>query len=87
MGRPLFSNEAWEHYVYWETQDKKTLKKINALIQDIARNGNIGLGKPEALRGDKSDWWSRRIDEQNRLVYRLCENSVIEISACKGHYG
>ncbi|MFZ7103592.1 MAG: Txe/YoeB family addiction module toxin [Peptococcaceae bacterium] len=80
-----FTETGWNDYLYWQNQDKKTLKRINLLIQDIARNGNNGLGKPEALRGDLSGWWSRRIDDINRIVYRL-QDGKIEISQCRGHY-
>lgn len=81
----LWQDEAWEDYLYWQTQDRKTLKRINQLIQDIARNGYDGIGKPEPLRGDLSGWWSRRIDEANRLVYRI-HNGIIEIAQCRSHY-
>lgn len=80
-----FSESAWEDYLYWQTQDKKTLKRINALLQDIARNGYTGLRKPEPLRGDLSGYWSRRIDDVHRLVYRISKDSVLIIQ-CKGHY-
>jgi len=82
-----FTETAWSDYLYWEGQDKKTLKHINKLIADIARNGYDGIGKPEPLRSDLPTWWSRRIDEKNRLVYRLIGDVAIEISQCKGHYG
>ena len=81
-----FTETGWSDYLYWEGQDKKTLRQINKLIADIERNGYDGLGKPEPLRGDLSGWWSRRIDEKNRLVYRLIDGEAIEISQCKGHY-
>lgn len=81
-----FTEIAWDDYTYWQGQDKKTLKKINKLIQDIDRNHNEGIGKPEALKGSLTGWWSRRIDEKNRLVYRI-ENDEIEIAQCRGHYG
>ena len=68
------------------TQDKKTLKRINHLVKDIERNGNDGIGKPEPLKGDLSDWWSRRIDDKNRLVYRI-EGENLIISGCRSHYG
>jgi len=80
-----FSESGWNDYLYWQTQDKKTIRRINLLIQDISRNGCEGIGKPEALSGDLSGWWSRRIDDVNRLVYRL-KDSRIEISQCRGHY-
>jgi toxin YoeB len=81
-----FTGTGWGDYLYWEGQDKKTLKQINKLIADIGRNGHDGIGKPEALRGDLSGWWSRRIDDKNRLVYRIVGNAV-EIAQCQGHYG
>ncbi|MFA7078664.1 MAG: Txe/YoeB family addiction module toxin [Syntrophomonas sp.] len=80
-----FTEIAWNDYIYWQNQDKKTIKRINQLIQDIDRNNNEGTGKPEALKGNLSGWWSRRIDDKNRLVYRIQDN-IIEISQCKGHY-
>jgi toxin YoeB len=87
MSRINFIDEGWEDYQYWQTQDKRTLKRINALIEDIARNGNDGIGKPEALSNELSGYFSRRIDEQKRLVYRILEDSTIEIHACRSHYG
>ena len=80
-----FTETGWKDYVYWESQDKKTLKQINKLISDIERNGNDGIGKPEVLHGDLSGWWSRRIDGKNRLVYRFIDKTI-EIAQCKGHY-
>ena len=85
MGK-LWSDRAWEDYLYLQTEDKKTLKKLNQLIKDIERNGYIGIGKPEPLKGDLTGWYSRRIDSKNRLIYRLHEDGVIEILQCKGHY-
>ena len=82
----LWTDEAWDDYLYWQSQDKKTLKRINQLIRDIERNGNDGIGKPEALKEDLSGWWSRRIDETNRLIYRIV-NSKIIITNCRTHYG
>ena len=64
----VWQEEAWEDYIYWQNQDRKTLKRINLLIQDISRNGYDGIGKPEPLKGQHSGWWSRRIDDQNRLI-------------------
>ena len=81
-----FTETGWNDYVFWETQDKKALKKINNLIEDIMRNGHNGVGKPEALRNDMSGWWSRRIDDKNRFVYRLTGDDAVEITQCKGHY-
>ena len=83
--RVLWEEEAWEDYCFWQTQDKKTLKRINALIKDIQRNAFEGIGKPEPLRGNLSGWWSRRIDHANRIVYKK-ENGVIIIASCKTHY-
>lgn len=82
-----FTETGWSDYLYWEGQDKKTLKQINKLIVDIGRNGYDGIGKPEPLRGDMTGWWSRHIDEKNRLVYRIINNEAVEILQCKGHYG
>lgn len=76
---------AWEDYLYWQTHDKKTLKRINLLIQDIDRNGYSGIGKPEPLKGNLQGYWSRRIDDTNRLVYRI-EDGKIEILQCRSHY-
>ena len=85
MGNISFSEEGWEDYLYWQTQDKRTLKRINKLLRDILRNGYDGIGKPEPLKGDLSGLWSRRIDESNRIVYRVKED-VIEIVQCGSHY-
>lgn len=83
--KKLWTDQAWHDYLYWQTQDKKILKRINLLVKDIERNGNDGIGKPEALRGNLSGLWSRRIDEKHRLVYRIVSNNI-EIIQCKGHY-
>ena len=85
MNEFTFSKEAFDQYIYWQTQDKKTLKKINALLEDIRRNGALqGTGKPEALKNRPG--YSRRIDETNRLVYVIDELQNIKIISCKGHY-
>lgn len=81
----VFTEKAWEEYTDWQTEDKKTLKRINALIQDIQRNGYEGIGKPEPLRYDLNGYWSRRINEADRLVYRIDEQNVY-ILQCKYHY-
>lgn len=81
----IWSDVAWEDYLYWQNQDKKILKKINSLIKDIDRNGYKCTGKPEALRGNLSGFWSVRIDQQNRLVFRI-EEDGIEIAQCRTHY-
>ena len=83
--KKVWFEEAWDDYTYWQTQDKKTLKRINALIKDIERNHFEGIGKPEPLKGDLSGFWSRRIDNVNRIVYRI-NNGILEILSCKGHY-
>ncbi|MBF1689049.1 MAG: Txe/YoeB family addiction module toxin [Selenomonas sp.] len=83
--RKIWSDEAWEDYLDWQMQDKKTLRRINLLIKDAERNPYTGLGKPEPLRGDLSGFWSRRIDERNRLIYRF-SSDFLEIASCKGHY-
>ena len=83
--RLLWEENAWEDYCSWQTQDKKTLKRINALLKDIQRNTFEGIGKPEPLKENHSGWWSRRIDETNRIVYREKEGTII-IASCKGHY-
>ena len=82
-----FTEKAMEQYIYWQMQDRKTLKKINSLIIDIKRNGALqGIGRPELLKHDKSGLYSRRIDEANRLVYCVDEMQNIRIMSCKGHY-
>lgn len=83
--RKMWFDEAWEDYLYWLSQDKKTLKRINTLLKDIERGNFDGIGKPEPLRGSLSGFWSRRIDDTNRLVYRIT-NETLEILSCKGHY-
>lgn len=80
-----FNEEAWEQFLYWMEQDKKTLRKINKLLADIERNGNKGLGHPEPFKGNLSGFWSREIDEKNRLVY-IIENDIITVIQCKNHY-
>ena len=81
----LWEERAWNEYCNWQIEDKKTLKRINILIKDIQRNAFTGIGKPEALKGKLSDYWSRRIDEVNRIVYSMDEHSI-KIISCKGHY-
>ena len=80
-----WSDEAWEDFTGWQLQDKKTLKKINLLLRDAERSPFDGIGKPEPLKGELSGFWSRRIDEKNRLIYRITPNGM-EILSCKGHY-
>lgn len=81
----IWFDEAWIDYIYWQTQDKKTLKRINNLIKDTERNPFEGIGKPEPLKGDLRGFWSRRIDDTNRFVYRI-NNDKLEILSCRGHY-
>lgn len=80
-----WSDEAWEDFQYWLKQDKKTLKRILSLLKDIDRNGYGGIGKPEPLSGDLSGYWSRHIDEANRIVYKI-KNETIYIAQCGSHY-
>lgn len=83
--RLLWEDRAWSDYLDWQTQDKKTLKRINGLIKDIQRNTFEGIGKPEPLKGNLSGMWSRRIDDANRIVYYE-KDEIIYIVSCKGHY-
>ena len=83
--RLLWEEQAWDDYCYWQTQDKRTLKRINALIKDIQRDRFDGIGKPEPLKEELSGWWSRRIDDVNRLVYQERDGGII-IASCRGHY-
>ena len=80
-----WSDEAWEDFCYWQKQDKKTLKRILSLIKDIDRNGYTGIGKPEPLREDLSGYWSRRIDDTNRIVYKILDDTIL-IAQCGSHY-
>ena len=84
--RLLWEERAWEEYCQWQGQDKKTLKRINKIIKDIQRNIYKGIGKPEPLKGNLSKWWSRRIDDTNRITYREKDGAII-IASCKDHYG
>lgn len=83
--RKVWFDKAWDDYLYWQVQDKKILKRINALVKDVERTPFHGIGKPEPLKGDLSSFWSRRIDDTHRLVYRV-NGDVLEIISCKGHY-
>ena len=82
----VFDGGGFDDYLYWQAQDRQMLKKINLLIRDIDRNGYDGIGKPEPLKHQYQGWWSRRIDGEHRLVYRI-EESAIHIIACRFHYG
>ncbi|MDR2209125.1 MAG: Txe/YoeB family addiction module toxin [Azoarcus sp.] len=83
--KKVWHDTAWSDYLSWQVEDKKTLRKINQLLQDIERNGYNCIGKPEPLKENLSGWWSCRINEKDRLVFRLKEE-FIEINSCKGHY-
>lgn len=86
MARSIrFTPEAWGDYTYWQGQDKKTLKRINVLIEAAARDPFAGIGKPEPLVGNLSGYWSRRIDELHRLVY-YADDADLDVIACRGHY-
>ena len=81
----IWQDDAWNDYLYWQAEDKKVLKRINMLIKDTERNSYEGIGKPEPLIGNLSGFWSRRIDEKNRIVYRI-RNGQLEIAQCGSHY-
>lgn len=82
----VWQKNAWEDYLFWQQNDKKILNRINELIKDSMRNPFKGLGKPEALKGEYSGYWSRRINEEHRLVYKIKENRL-NILQCRYHYG
>ena len=85
--RKTWTDQGWNDYLYWQQQDKKTLRKINDLVRDIERNGvENGIGKPEPLKGNLQGFWSRRIDEANRLIYYRSPDGALCIIACRGHY-
>ena len=86
MDKLSFTLDGWDEYTAWQTEDKRTLKKINQLIADIIRNGNEGIGHPEPLKGNLSGYWSREIDEKNRLIYKIQDNGKVMIAHCNGHY-
>ena len=86
MDKPLsFMPQAWEDYLYWQKQEKKTLRRVNQLLKAIIRGNFSGIGKPEPLRNNKSGYWSRRIDGTNRIVYKPMDTSTVIIS-CHHHY-
>ena len=82
----VWDEGAWEDYLWWQTEDRRILKRINRLIKDIARNDNEGIGKPEALKHGLSGYWSRRITAEHRLVYKVVGDEI-RIAACRYHYG
>jgi toxin YoeB len=77
--------DAWEDYTHWQSEDRRVLKRINLLLKDIERNGNEGIGKPEALKHGFHRYWSRRITDEHRLVYRLADDQIL-IAQCRFHY-
>ncbi|UJW73482.1 Txe/YoeB family addiction module toxin [Rhizobium sp. SL42] len=81
----IFHARAWEDYLYWQSTDQKMLARVNHLIRETSRSPFQGIGKPEPLRGDLRGWWSRRIDQEHRLVYRPTEDGVL-IAQCRHHY-
>ena len=83
--RLLWHESGWEDYLWWQTQDKKTIRRINALIKDMQRNPYEGIGKPEPLKENLSGWWSRRIDDTNRIVNRMKDEALV-IASCRDHY-
>ena len=83
--KKIFADRAWEDYLYWQKNDKRMLKKVNELIKDIDRNHYEGIGKPEPLRHSLSGFWSRRINEEHRLVYRIIEDEI-RIAQIRYHY-
>jgi toxin YoeB len=83
--RVVFSARAWDDYLWWQQQDRKLLKRINQLIEDVLRNGNEGIGKPEPLKHGFQGYWSRRINDEHRLVYKVVDDEV-RIATCRYHY-
>ncbi len=81
----IFSERAWEDYLWWQREDRKLLKRINLLIQDVARRGNEGIGKPEPLKHGFHGYWSRRITDEHRLIYKSVDDEI-RIAACRYHY-
>ena len=82
-----WDDSAWEDYLWWQANDRKVLKRINLLLRDIPRSGHDGIGKPEPLRFQLSGYWSRRITDEHRLVYRVDDAGDIHVVACRHHYG
>ena len=81
----IFVDESWEDYLYWQKTNKKVLNRINILLKDISRNPNTGIGKPEPLKYKYKGFWSRRIDNEHRLIYRVVEDQIL-IAKCRHHY-
>ena len=88
--RLVWSEASWEDYVWWQSQDRRILKRINTLIKDIVRHGNEGMGKPEPLKHGFHGYWSRRITDEHRLIYKFVQagdDVEVLIAACRYHYG
>jgi toxin YoeB len=83
--RILFTEQGWDDYLYWQQHDRALLKRVNALLTDITRNPYEGIGKPEPLRHSYQGWWSRRINDEHRLIYRVLDDAVW-VSNCRYHY-
>ncbi|MFI1582331.1 Txe/YoeB family addiction module toxin [Embleya sp. NPDC020630] len=81
----VFASRAWEEYLWWQVQDRRILKRINTLVADITHNGNEGIGKPEPLKHGFHGYWSRRINDEHRLIYKVTDDSVL-IAQCRYHY-
>ena len=81
----LWSDLAWAQFQQWESRDRKTLRRLHLLLQSIDRNGYGCIGKPEPLKGDWTGWWSVRIDETNRLIFKI-DGGILVINSCMGHY-
>lgn len=86
MALLVWDESAWDDYLWWQKEDRRTLKRINALLNDVMRNGNEGIGKPEALKHGLSGYWSRRITEEHRLVYKVVGDEI-RVASCRYHYG
>lgn len=85
----MFSDEGWEDYLHWQGSDEATLKRLNSLIEECRRHPFRGTGKPEPLKGDLQGWWSRRVTQDDRLVYRVCgkgDDQQLQIAQCRMHY-
>ena len=85
----IFSAEAWDDYLHWQASDEATLKRLNGLIEECKRHPFKGTGKPEPLKGDLQGWWSRRVTQDDRLVYRVCgkgDDQELQIAQCRMHY-
>ena len=82
----VFDENAWDDYLWWQVQDRKVVKRISALLQEVARNGNEGIGTPEPLKHGFHGYWSRRITDEHRLVYKIVDDEV-RVAACRYHYG